>query len=68
MAITKESVFDAVINFAVITPLTLTFVVGTKMIVEDTIVSKIGGQLGAASVLLAIGVGIEFIVTYWQVS
>jgi hypothetical protein len=66
MAITKEMVFDAVINFTLITPLTLTFVVGTKMVIEDSIASRTGNN--AAFVLLAVGVGIEFIVTYWQVS
>jgi hypothetical protein len=68
MAFSKETIFDALMNFVLISPLTLMFVVGTKLIIEEAITSRIGNPLHAALVLLTVGVSIEFIVSYWQVS
>lgn len=59
----KGTIFDVVINLLLFTPLAVMFVVGTKMIVELVIFKHT-----SASGVLAIGAGVEFSITYWQVS
>jgi len=59
----KETLFAVLINFLLYTPLAVLFTVGTRIIVEQVVLRQTS-SLG----LLGIGMGIEFCITYWQVS
>ena len=67
MAFCKEAIFDALLNFLLITPLAVLFIIGTRVVVDQLISNQIGDPTNAAVVLLIVGAGVEFIVVYWQV-
>lgn len=63
---TKFSSVDAFFNCVLFTPLVLLFWYGTYVIIDLVIFESIPSRLTASLVTLAVGVTVEFIVTYWQ--
>jgi Fuseless len=68
MAFNEVKIYDTLMNFIVLTPLVLAFWQGTSLLIDD-ITSRYLHSNGQVSeiMLLVIGAGIEFVITYWQV-
>lgn len=63
---TQFAVVDLIFNYFLFTPLVLLFWYGTYVLIDQFIFSRLESRIVAAVVTLSIGLGVEFIVTYWQ--
>lgn len=63
---TKVLLADAAANYFLITPLILLFWLGTYLCLDEFIFDRFSNRLHATLVSLALGLAIEFSLTYWQ--
>jgi hypothetical protein len=64
----RNQVYDAAASFLLLTPLVLLFRHGTSTTLEQFVVSNYEERWIGATILVVIGIIIEVIVTFWQVS
>jgi hypothetical protein len=63
---TKFAVVDVIFNYVLFTPLVLLFWYGTYALIDQLILSRFESRIVGGAVTLAVGLSVEFIVTYWQ--
>jgi hypothetical protein len=63
---TKFVVVDTIFNYFLFTPLVLLFWYGTYLLIDTCLMAQFESRVTGALVSLAVGLFIEFDVTYWQ--